>query len=368
MVRFLHTSDWQMGMKAAQMGPKARAVRETRYDTISKISELARRQRVDFIVLAGDVFDDQDADDAVVRRVTDVLNGIDPIPVYVLPGNHDPMGPGSIWARASWRTRIGANVCLLDGPNEVCVNEEVALYPCPLRQKRTARDPTAWIPPRVPNDNRIRIGVAHGGLDVLGTSVNFPIPANRPELSGLDYLALGDWHGLRIQGRCFYPGTPEPTAFDEHDPGNVLIAEVSEASATPSVRPERVGILQWHAEDPQVSDQSDVGALERRLKSLGPSSSLVLRLHPRLNTAARDVQETLAGLRLELEQTTFFLDWPEESLQAPTVLETSLPLGLIAEADAVLESKNDGSSAAPSPEVVSEARTILRQFVREAQG
>jgi DNA repair exonuclease SbcCD nuclease subunit len=365
MVRFLHTSDWQMGMKAVQMGPKARAVRETRYDTISRISDLAHRQRVDFLIVAGDMFDDPDTDDAVIRRVTDVLNGMEPTPVFVLPGNHDPVGPGSIWTRVSWRTRVGPNVHLLNEPNEVRVNDEVALYPCPLKQKRTSRDPTAWIPARATGDVRFRIGVAHGGLDVLGASVNFPIPADRPGLSGLDYLALGDWHGLRIQGRCFYPGTPEPTAFDERDPGNVLLVDITETGATPSARPERVATLHWCEEDPQISDLTDVTALEHRLKSLGSYSSLVVRLRPRLTSSIREVQESLAGLRLELEQTTFFLDWPEESLRLPALMETPLPEGLITEADVALATKNGVGSVARSPELISDARSTLRQIVQE---
>jgi DNA repair exonuclease SbcCD nuclease subunit len=43
MIRFLHTSDWQMGIEGPPDGPKARAIREKRYDAISKLSELTHR-------------------------------------------------------------------------------------------------------------------------------------------------------------------------------------------------------------------------------------------------------------------------------------------------------------------------------------
>ena len=44
------------------------------------------------------------------------------------------------------------------------------------------------------------------------------------------YVALGDRHSttnVGTTGRVYYAGAPEPTDYDETDPGNVLIATLA---------------------------------------------------------------------------------------------------------------------------------------------
>ena len=365
MVRILHTADWQMGLKAAHMGVKAREVREKRFETVARIVKLAQDERVDFVVVAGDTFEAVDIDEGVVKRTVDLLNTLAPIPVFILPGNHDLLGPGSVWTRPGWRG-AGANVHLLAESKEVPLPGDVTLYPCPLTQKRTAVDPTAWVPPRSEGDSRIRIGVAHGGLDIFPKTVNFPIPFNRVETSGLDYLALGDWHGLRLHGRSCYPGTPEPTAFDEAEPGKIIIVEISAAGQTPRVEPRSVALLHWVAEEPEIADPTDVRAFEEKTQALGSASSLVLHIRPRISPSApQEAIEALATLRKAWEATCFYLDWPEETLVPPSGSERALPEGLLAEADAALAAQE--GSGRVDPAVLVEARSLLRKYAQEVQ-
>ena len=84
MVRFLHTADWQIGMKASHTGEKAKVVRQKRFDAAGRIVELAKQKDVDFVLLAGDTFEDHNVGDVAVKRTVDILNRFDPIPVYVL--------------------------------------------------------------------------------------------------------------------------------------------------------------------------------------------------------------------------------------------------------------------------------------------
>ena len=46
----------------------------------------------------------------------------------------------------------------------------------------------------------------------------------------IHYVALGDRHSttnVGTTGRVYYSGAPEPTDYDETDPGNVLIVDLS---------------------------------------------------------------------------------------------------------------------------------------------
>ena len=374
-VKFLHTADWQMGMKALQAREKAKEVRAKRFETAARVAELAKRESVEFVLLAGDLFEHHDIDEQVVRKTVAVLDGFAPIRVFVLPGNHDPLTAGGVWDRQSWQ-RVGDHVTLLRDAAEVQVRDEVALYPAPLKQKQSTLDPTAWMPARAAGDDRIRIGVAHGALDVLPERTNFPIFATRADQAGLDYLALGDWHGFVQKGRTVYSGTMEQTSFSEKDPGNVLIVEISSAGSEPMVSRHHVGALQWSEHQPSIRDATDVEQFRKTVLDVGPVSAQLLRIRPRLDPEVpSQVLEDLRSLQRELLEEAFFLDWPVETLDALPGTSVALPGGLLADVDeelgAILEGRiPEGparEAASAAPEIVLEARALLRRLVAEAQ-
>ncbi|NLA38976.1 MAG: DNA repair exonuclease [Methanomicrobiales archaeon] len=369
MVRFLHTADWQIGMKAVRTGKRANAVRQKRFDAADRIAKLAEEEDVDFVILAGDTFEDHNVDDVAVKRTVDILNQLDPIPVYVLPGNHDPMIPGGIWDRDSWG-RAGPHVTLLSERREYTHGDDVTLYACPLTQKQSSLDPTAWIPLR--EDDRIRIGIAHGALDILPDRVNFPIAADRPEASGLDYLALGDWHGYRVLGRAVYPGTMEPTGFGEKDPGNVLVVDIEEAHAEPLITTHPTGSLRWVDIEPGISTLEDVEMFDRTLRDLEPLASVLLKISPDVSgcTDSRALQR-LETLRGEIEERAFFLEW-RDPVNQPIAGdgENQIPDGMLYEIDGALAAILDGripegpghQFADRDPEVIRAARLLLHRL------
>lgn len=375
-VKFLHTADWQMGMKALQAGEKAKEVRAKRFETAARVVELAKQEGVEFVLLAGDLFEHHDVDDSVVRKTVAVLDSLAPTPVFVLPGNHDPLVAGGVWDRQSWK-RIGDHVTLLREADEVQISDNVALYPAPLMQKQSTLDPTAWMPSREAGDERIRLGIAHGALDVLPERTNFPIAVTRADEAGLDYLALGDWHGLVQHGRTVYSGAMEQTSFREKDPGNVVIVEISSAGAEPVVSRKHVGALQWRELDPAIRDETDVEHLRNEVLRAGPLIAQLLRISPHLDTEVpTDVLEQLRSFRDELREEAFFLEWPVETLdRIPGTPVATLPDGLLAEVDedlcAILEGRIPEGPArkatSQETEIVKEARALLRRLVAEVQ-
>jgi DNA repair exonuclease SbcCD nuclease subunit len=372
-VKFLHTADWQMGMKALQAGEKAKEVRSKRYETAGRIVELAKREAVDFVVLAGDLFEHHDVDEAVVRKTVTLLDGFGSIPVFVLPGNHDPLVAGGVWNRQSWQ-RVGAHVTLLGKAQEILVSDGVAIYPSPLYQKQSAMDPTEWIPSRAPGDDHIRIGIAHGSLDLLPERNNFPIASRRANEAGLDYLALGDWHGFLQHGKAVYSGTMEQTNFSEKDPGNVAIVKIAHAGDEPVISKQRVGELVWSEHSPTIHDVTDVEQLRIAIRDTGALAIQLIRVAPDLEPDVSDgVVAELESLRKELLEEAFLLDWPEETVNAPFETAVSMPDGVLADADSCLAAILEGripegpgrEAASADPSVVKEARALLRRLARE---
>src|SRR5437867_3547861 len=89
-------------MRAVQAGAAAAAVREARLATAARIVALAGEHRADALLLAGDTFEDNAVEPLLVRRIVEIL-GRARCPVFVLPGNHDPLGPASVFRLPCWR-------------------------------------------------------------------------------------------------------------------------------------------------------------------------------------------------------------------------------------------------------------------------
>ena len=144
-------------------------------------------------------------------------------PLFLLPGNHDPLTSRSIWDAAHpFRRALPSYVKVVDRNDFVFeFADRAVLYAVPCQSHAGQGDPTEDIPHREPGDERIRIGMVHGQtFDIEGHQTNFPIAGDAADKRGLDYLALGDTHSFReIDGDAgvptIYPGAPEATSFDE---------------------------------------------------------------------------------------------------------------------------------------------------------
>lgn len=279
MVRFLHTADWQMGMRAAKLGDAGKRVREERLAAGRRVVQAARENAADFILVAGDLFEDNAVERTLVQQVADILASAS-CPVYVIPGNHDPLVPGSVWEHRSWDA---AKKVVILRESEPFSAPGCTIYPCPLKEKQSGNDPTAWI--SADGGEMPRIGLAHGSVE--GAPIgewDHPIPRNAATRSGLDYLALGHWHSLGTfedsagASRMAYSGTHETTSFGERDSGKALLVEIAGAGAVPKLTPIGTGGLQWVSLSESIHAPEDLEAVRGRVEALPRPDSTLLQL------------------------------------------------------------------------------------------
>ncbi|MFA6223399.1 MAG: DNA repair exonuclease [Desulfomonilaceae bacterium] len=277
-MKFVHTADWQIGMRADSIGDRAPRVREERLAAARRVMDVAKSENADFILVAGDIFEDNAVDRRLVQKVADILRSF-PGPVLIIPGNHDPLLPGSVWEHPAW----GApNVTVLR--EEGCIEiAEALVYPCPLKEKRSTANPTAWIPKE--DVGRIRIGLAHGTVEgIRQDEPDSPIPRDAPQRTGLDYLAIGHWHSFASYPdsdgnvRMAYSGTHETTKFGERDSGNVLVVEIESHGKAPKIRPVKSGGLNWISVAEELIKQGDIKRLKDALESLASPFQTLIQL------------------------------------------------------------------------------------------
>ena len=279
-ITLIHTADWQLGKQFANVpGDAGAALRDQRIETVRAVARVARERRADAVVVCGDVFETNAVADRTLRQALDALESFEGEWVFI-PGNHDPALADSVWSRAghvyAGRNGKPGNVHFLVEPERPLLLEggALAILPAVLERRHEADDPTAWFDRAQTPAGAVRVGLAHGSVKEClpdASEASNPIAAGRAGTAGLDYLALGDWHGtLGIDERTWYAGTPEADRFGSSDPGNVLCVGIERPGALPSIERIPVGRYVWRQVEWDVHGAPDVDALERRLESLCP--------------------------------------------------------------------------------------------------
>jgi DNA repair exonuclease SbcCD nuclease subunit len=301
MVKFLHTADWHIGMKATRLGKAAEPVRAARLGTVARMLEAATARGVDFVLVAGDLFENNGMSESIVRDTLEVLARSGDLPIYILPGNHDPLMADSVYLRGAWKRDAPSNVKVLEARELLALDDLGAvIYPCPVKQKVSRSDPTGWILKE--ETPAIRIGLAHGNLatGAAGDNPNFPIAPDRAALSGLDYLALGEWHSHLVHGdgRTVYPGAPEQTAFGERESGCAVIVSIDAPGTMPRLEILKTGQYEWLELEEEISSQEDLDRLLQRIRDLHDPQHTLMRAVIK-GAVAVDVKEAAHGLEAQ---------------------------------------------------------------------
>lgn len=301
MLKLLHTADWHLGMSFGQFDePDRIKLTRARLEVIDRILGLADAHQVDAVLCAGDLFDEPAPDQvwwqgllkAFQRRPASWSR-----PVLLLPGNHDPLTPTSVYHPTHpFRAGLPAWVRVVDRTDFSCpLGEHGVLHAVPCTSRAGQRDPTELIPAREPGDTRIRVGMVHGQtFDVDGFQTNFPIAKDAGARRGLDYLAIGDTHGFRLVPPdtvpTVYPGAPEQTRFGETGAGQVALVLFRRPGMRPRIEPQRVAAWTWREET--CHDLQHL--LQLRTQELGKT---VLRLTLDLEVSLEEHEQVEAVLR-----------------------------------------------------------------------
>jgi DNA repair exonuclease SbcCD nuclease subunit len=286
MTKFLHTADWQLGMTRHFLTDEAQArFTAARIEAIASIGALAVKEACPFVVVSGDVFESNQVERQVVLRSLEAMKDTPDVTFYLLPGNHDPLDAASVFRSKTFIDNCPANVIVLQSNESVRVADGVEIVGAPWSNKRPLVDLVARAVSELPSDGTIRVVVGHGSTDNLSPNPNDPALVVLAELEAaitagsVHYVALGDRHSTTEvggTGRIWYSGAPEPTAYDEIDPGNVLIVDLSLDAVT--VERHRVGTWQFVRRDFDVTGTEDCQKVEHFLEEISDKARTIVKL------------------------------------------------------------------------------------------
>jgi DNA repair exonuclease SbcCD nuclease subunit len=312
-IRFLHTGDWQLGMTRRFLSEDAQArYTQARFDAIRTMGRIAKEIQCQFILVCGDSFESNQVDRKTVARAIEALKEVS-VPVYLLPGNHDPLNAASVYRSSTFIEKKPAHVHIIENVAPVQVGEGLELVGAPWLSKRPNGNPIIDLLNALPPAGSIkRICVGHGIIDIFtpDKEAENVIAVSKLEAAisegNVHFIALGDRHSLTKVGsgdRIWYSGTPESTDFREDHSGFCQIVNLY----GDHVSTEEVKIGQWSfiEELVDLNTAADVESLRKKLEGIPNrersvvklvlKGSLTLSLHGVLQNHILAAKDVLAG-------------------------------------------------------------------------
>ncbi|MEA2676863.1 MAG: repair protein SbcD/Mre11 [Chloroflexota bacterium] len=292
MPRILQMADVHLGARHDDLGPIAAAQRERQFAAFARAVDLALTEKVDLVLICGDLFDSNSQPRRSVERAAAELSKLVArhVPVVVIPGTHDCYEPGSIYRVFDLAEMAGAAAdsglvtVLTDGRRQADFTQlGVSVLSHVFPAKRAAESPLIAIRGDVeaaradgPRAGNWLIGMIHGSIAQPGRFEHDEVIVTDEEIaqSGLDYLALGHVHSVR-DGRAgnvswAYSGAPEPVALDQDGAGQVLLVNLEERDGQRVVRvePRPVGKTRFRKLEVDGATVASQAALAAQLREL----------------------------------------------------------------------------------------------------
>ncbi len=287
--RFLHAADVHLDSPlhglARYEGIPLEDVRGATRAAFDNLIDLALREHVDFLVIAGDLYDGDWKHMGTGLYFAHAMGRLDRegIPVFLLAGNHD--AASVITRQIPWP----ANVRLFSSrqpQTHLLEDLGVAVHGQSFATPAVTENLVAKYPDAIPH--AFNVGVLHTALS--GAPGHAPYaPCDVPDLrgKGYDYWALGHVHAQQIvstEPHVVYPGNLQGRNIRETGPKGAVLVEVADRQVT-SVMPVELDVLRWSRIEVDCTDARMDGitdlirsALRSALPSEGAGRPLIVRL------------------------------------------------------------------------------------------
>ena len=338
MLRLLHTADVHLGARHTDLGDQAAAQRERQFAAFKATVDLAIGEKVDVVLIAGDLFDSNTQPRRSVERVAAELKRLveAKIRTVIIPGTHDVYDRSSLYRVHDLAALAGSGahddlvtVLTPDRPSVHLGACDVIVHGPVFATKRAPYSPLRDLKVTDGDGATWQVGMVHGSLAIPDRTDRDEVVITRQEIeaTGLDYLALGHWHSVQ-QGKAgattyAYSGAPEPVAVTQDGAGKVLLVELNEAGATRTVTIEErvVGRTRFEKLDVDASTITNQPAF---ITAIGAKADPDLVLDARL-TGIRPDELDLSTDEVEEQLKRSFLKLRVRDLSMPALTQGNLP-------------------------------------------
>ena len=280
-MRFLHAADVHLDSPCSSRSETVRhQLREASRLAFQRLVDLALSERVDAVLIAGDLFDDERLSFQTERFLLEQLHRLDTeeIPVVYATGNHDPGRAGLRSVELPWpgnvtiaRDRTPVRIAIGGTGRESEARELRGVVTAAGHETATERGDLSTVFP-TPEGRLAEIAVLHTQVvDSLGSAAHqsyAPSQLDGLRGSGHDYWALGHVHKRSVlceRPGIHYSGNLQGRTHGERGAKGCLLVEVK-PGAPPDVEFKKLAPIQW--EDIEIRDPSQATTLDALIETI----------------------------------------------------------------------------------------------------
>lgn len=294
-VRFLQCAGCRFDSPSWE-GPEGWAAQRNQdlWQTFEAVLSLCQSEKIEFLLLTGDLFEQEYVHKETVDRVARSLANLKGTKIFITPGGRDPFVTTSAYRLSVWPSNV--HIFSSGISNVKIPSQNVTVYGAgwtAYHQEGSFLDGF-----QSTRDGTIPIMLLHAKVDSIKNTEGFiPILPEHIASSGLAYLALGHqegWSGIQKSGETVWAdsGFLEARSFGESGPHGVIIGEIEHDTARFEFRElgqrhyvEKTFVIQSNIELLTTKLLSETSPEERqrdlfRIKLSGPFRKVEAAVHP----------------------------------------------------------------------------------------
>lgn len=232
-MKFIHAADVHLGAEPESGTGLGAVRREEIWEAFRDIIEICNKERVDLLLLPGDLFHGQPLL-REVKEVDSLFGMLKHTRVVMCAGNHDCLLPTSHYYDVTFPEHV---TFLMDTGSDSVYFPELNVEVFGLSYETKQISEPRYDAFQITDPERINILMAHG--NILCNDKSIPVRKEVIERAGFDYVALGHLHSRpEVSRRMVYSGNLEPLNRNETGAKGYIRGEITKEGCGPSV-------LQW---------------------------------------------------------------------------------------------------------------------------
>ncbi|EAC8488432.1 exonuclease SbcCD subunit D [Listeria monocytogenes] len=320
-IQFLHMADLHLDSPFIGLStlpqPLFSAIQESTFQSLERITTVAIKEAVDFVLIAGDIYDSEDQSVRAQARFSKEMKRLEVanIPVFMIHGNHDFI------EKHKEKLTLPSNVHVFSEQVEVMSHKtatgvSVNIYGFSYNERyiRSSRVDKY----KIQGNADFHIALLHGSEVSSSEEHDVYAPFRVQEISkkGFDYWALGHIHKRQLLAESpsiYYPGNIQGRNRKESGEKGASIITLSEASTTIDF----IGTspIIWEEAVITLPENSEINAFYRETTKLlesyqGRSHSYFLHIIVKMENKQKiDTNDWLQMLQEEVEITDNTFVW-----------------------------------------------------------
>lgn len=231
-MKFVVFADLHLDRPFAWLAAKpdaARRRREALRKTLRNIVDLTEAVDADALLCAGDLYEHDHLTAETASFIQREFARLGSRLVYITPGNHDWLGPASLYHRATWSSNVHLATSRRLAPTEL--TDGLVLW---TAAHHGPADTPGFLDRFRVDGDATHLALFHGAErgwhvdDDEGSTPHAPFSAEEIPRAGLSHAFVGHYHRRREADHHTYPGNPDPLNFGDDGQGGAVIVTLDD--------------------------------------------------------------------------------------------------------------------------------------------